>query len=153
MVVVCRAAQTEEEARECYEIAKKSSRQLGPVTPRQLIDHIKKGELLVAYIQTNIVGFIRWHRRLDNMSVIYEICVLGARRLQGIGRAMVNNLPLPIQLKVTEDNYEAHTFYSKIGFVRTNILEGKKRKLFVYTKLMPRGNTLNDFTTAQRPAD
>lgn len=77
---------------------------------------IAKTELHVAVIKNKIVGFIRWHRRRDGWSTVYELCVDESCRLRGVGRKLMRVVGLgPTKLKCHSENSALH-FYNKLGF-------------------------------------
>lgn len=112
-------------------IADKHTREIGFVLRPALIEHCRKGTLLVAVIDNSIIGFCNYHRRKDNISTIYEICVDDNYRNKGIARNLINEVPKPIQLKCSVDN-ESNIFYQKIGACMVDTLPGKKRNLNLY---------------------
>jgi hypothetical protein len=65
------------------------------------------------------------------VAVIYEICTPQEARGKGIGRAIIERIPLPIELKCPLDN-ESNHFYQHIGFRKVRVDPGKKRQLNVW---------------------
>lgn len=76
-------------------------------------------------------AFCHWHKRKDGISIIYEICVADEARGKGLGRKMIDLLPLPIRLKCPVDN-ESNKFYEHLGFKLVGIVPGRKRKLNIW---------------------
>lgn len=109
------------------QVASRYKKELGFILRPALVDAVKRGELLYSPLG----AFCHWHRRRDNVSVIYEICVPDEARGQGLGRAMVDQLPRPIRLKCPVDN-ESNGFYRHLGFELVTTEPGKKRELNVW---------------------
>ena len=81
---------------------------------------IAKTELHVAVIKNRVVGFIRWHRRRDGWSTVYELCVDESCRGRGIGRRLMKVIGLgPAKLKCHSKN-PAMLFYKKLGFKKVS---------------------------------
>lgn len=110
-------------------IADKYAKEIGFVLKPALIENIKKGSVIVAIDGSEVLGFVNYNRRKrDDVSVIYEIAVDKKYRGNGIGRKMIDFVPMPIQLKCPIDN-ESNNFYKANGFSHIGIEEGKKRQL------------------------
>lgn len=89
---------------------------------------IAKLELHVARINNKVVGFIRWHRRRDGWTTVYELCVDESYRRQGIGQQLMSVVGTgPVKLKCHSDN-PAIRFYKYLGFkvVSIEITKGGK---------------------------
>lgn len=106
------------------QIASHYKTELGFILRPALAEAVKRGELL--YHESG--AFCHYHIRRDGVTVIYEICVPGEARSQGLGRAMVERLPRPIQLKCPIDN-SSNGFYEHLGFRLMATEPGKKRQL------------------------
>lgn len=77
---------------------------------------IAKTELHIAVIRNKIIGFIRWHRRRDGWSTVYELCVDESNRRRGVGRKLMEVIGSgPAKLKCHSQN-PALCFYNKLGF-------------------------------------
>jgi GNAT superfamily N-acetyltransferase len=113
-------------------IANQHKSELGFVMLPSLREGIARRELHVAEYGRQLVGFVRWHRRRDDTSTVYEIAVDKSRRGENIGRALLFAVPGPIKLKCTVDN-PANAFYEHEGFKLAGIEEGRKRALNVWT--------------------
>lgn len=109
------------------QIAARYKQELGFILRPALVEAVNRSELL--YHESG--SFCHWHRRRDGVSVIYEICVPDEARGQGLGRAMVEQLPRPIRLKCPVDN-AANEFYRHLGFELVAVEPGKKRQLNVW---------------------
>jgi N-acetylglutamate synthase-like GNAT family acetyltransferase len=94
---------------DCYK------KELGFILRPALVEAVNRGELL--YHESG--AFCHWHRRRDQVSVIYEICVPDEARGQGLGRAMVEQLPRPIRLKCPVTN-ASNEFYQHLGLETAN---------------------------------
>jgi ribosomal protein S18 acetylase RimI-like enzyme len=113
-------------------IANQYKNELGYVMIPNLKRAIQKSELYVAEYGHQIVGFCNWHRRRDGWSTIYEIAVDRARTGEHIGRALLEAVPSPRQLKCTIDNLSANQFYEHVGMILTGIDPGRKRLLNIW---------------------
>lgn len=107
------------------QVAKKYTKELGFILRPALEEAVKRGELLYHPLTG---AFCHYHRRRDGVSVIYEICTPTEARGQGLGKKMIDILPLPIELKCPVDN-ESNKFYEHIGFKLIGTEPGKKRQL------------------------
>src|SRR6266851_5899389 len=112
--------------------------ELGFHSRQAFIDSCNKNELLVAKIDGQVKGFVRFHHRRDNLTTLYEIATAPEIRTKGTGRrlveALVSNcrkigsrcirLSCPVELP-------ANQFYETLGFVRSSRRSspGKNRPL------------------------
>lgn len=106
-----------------------NKRWLGFVSTAYMASSIAAGELHVATSGPAAVGFIRWHRRRDGWTTVYEICVDERYRQLGIGEqlmAVAGNGPL--RLKCHWDN-PACGFYLRLGFTKNGEYVTKGGKL------------------------
>ena len=62
---------------------------------------------------------------LDDINVIYEICVSDNYRNKGIAKQLIDNVLKPIRLKCPVDN-ESNKFYIHIGARLMETVGGKK---------------------------
>lgn len=90
-------------------------------------------ELHVATIDDQIVGFVRWHKRKDGLSKIYDVAVDKDHVGQHIGLALVGAVPYPVQLCCPVTN-KANGFYEHVGFRLIATEPGRKRQLNVWHK-------------------
>ena len=110
-----------------------NKRYLGWTNRAILGGSIGKSELHVARLDGNIVGFIRWHRRKDDWTTVYELCVDESYRKQGIGQQLMSVAGTgPIKLKCHSNNL-AIQFYQRLGFkiISTEITKGGKQLDFL----------------------
>ena len=97
-------------------IFRANKRYLGFTTWPILSSSIAKSELHVAVFCEHIVGFIRWHRRRDGWSTVYELCVDEPYRGRGVGRMLMQVIGTgPAKLKCHTAN-PALKFYDLLGF-------------------------------------
>jgi len=116
-------------------IWRKDSAFLGAIYMGALKERIEKQMVHIYEQDGQIIGFLEYRKRRDGVSVIYHICVLAEYRKQGIGKALINSLSLPMRLKVTGDNENAIRFYEHFGFNRiSSDFANTGRPLFVYEK-------------------
>ncbi|HPZ55674.1 MAG TPA: GNAT family N-acetyltransferase [Bacillota bacterium] len=100
-------------------------------------ESIKRGWLLVAKVDGEPVGFVRFRpRATDDVCTLYEICVSHSWRRRGIGTLLLDALKAHaqhhnkrwIRLKCPTD-LEANRFYLQYGFRKIGCSEGKARPL------------------------
>ena len=116
------------------QIASQYRNELGYVMRPAMRESMARRSLFVAVHDSRVVGFVNSRRRRDGMNVIYEIAVHREVRGQRIGAALLNAIPKPKRLKVTQDNERAIAFYEQSGMTRVGAEQGKRRSLFVYEK-------------------
>jgi len=113
--------------------------ELGFHSRQVYLDSLKKGELLIAKIDSRVVGFVRYHHRRDSRTTLYEIATLPEIRGKGVGHRLVDaliadcqrvgsrciRLSCPVELP-------ANRFYEAIGFIRSTRRSrpGKSRPLY-----------------------
>lgn len=112
-------------------LADSHRKELGFVLRPALIESIEKQEVLVAKIEDQIVGFMHWHKRKDNWSTRYHLCVNKDFRGKGIGKMLVEAVPKPNKGKCPIDN-ESNKFFRKIGAKFRGTEPGKKRSLNIW---------------------
>jgi len=115
-------------------IADTNKHTLGFVLRPALLENIAKQWVLVAEIDTAIVGFLNYRHRKDRQTTIYEICVAEGHRGYGIGRLLINALKAEshvIILKCPSD-IKANGFYAHLGFHLDRMEPGKRRTLNVW---------------------
>jgi ribosomal protein S18 acetylase RimI-like enzyme len=123
----------EEDIPAIKQIANNYKNELGYVMIPALKRAIIKNELWVATMGQQIVGFVNWYLRRDSWATVYEIAVLPERKRMGIGKALLDAIPYPIQLKCTIDN-PANKFYEQIGMQFIERQNGRKRQLNLYRR-------------------
>ena len=120
-------------------IADQHRAELGFHARQAYVDSLSKGELLIAKIDDQIVGFTRYHHRRDNQTTLYEIAMTSDARGKGIGRKLINalitdcqrvssrclRLSCPVELP-------ANRFYEAVGFIRSarRSRRGRSRPLY-----------------------
>jgi len=101
--------------------------ELGFHTRQSYVDGVRRGELIVATAGRRVVGFVRYHKRRDAATRIYEITTAPELRRKGVARQLVAavveecrrsdarmlRLSCPAELP-------ANVFYEATGFVRTS---------------------------------
>lgn len=97
--------------------------ELGFHSRQAFIDSSQKKELLVAKVDGQVKGFVRFHHRRDNQTTLYEIATAPDARTKGAGRRLVEavisdcrkvgsrciTLSCPVELP-------ANNFYETLGF-------------------------------------
>lgn len=119
------------EAKTIQNITRHFKHELPFVMLPQIQSSIEAGELFVAEVEQQIVGFVRFHTRKDAISTLYDLAVLPHYQKTGIGSALVFSVPAPIQLRCTVDN-PANRFYRRLGFRKLSTEQGKKQALNLY---------------------
>lgn len=123
-------------------VAKQAVRELGYTMPPVYRASIANEEMIVAYSDSRVVGFIQYHRRRDCIITIYKFAVDIEQRGKGIGRGMLEFLEQrnrdlllagSIRLKVIEGT-PAVDFYKAVGFTITETEPSKKTTLYVMEK-------------------
>lgn len=120
-------------------IADQHRAELGFHARQAYVDSLSKGELLIAKIDDQIVGFTRYHHRRDNRTTLYEIAVTPDARGEGIGHRLIDaliadcrrvssrclRLSCPVELP-------ANRFYEAVGFIRSTrrSRRGRSRPLY-----------------------
>lgn len=113
--------------------------ELGFVLLPSLREQIDRGQMLVATLGENLVGFVDFHQRRDGQITLYHIAVSPPSQQQGVGRALVSALEQfardknssRIALKCPTD-LQANQFYQDYGFRLDETLNGRKRPLNVW---------------------
>lgn len=113
-------------------IANRYKAEVGYVMYPALREAIGRHELFVAEVERQIVGFVRYHRRLDGISTVHELAVDRTCWHGKVGTALLCAVPHPIRLKCPVDS-PANTFYDHLGYTLIGIDPGKKRPLNIWS--------------------
>lgn len=111
-------------------IMKTMIEEIGYIQPMALREAIKRRELL---IDVGTGSFCHYHTRRDGVSVVYEIAVPMIYRGKGLGRKLLEQVPLPVRLKCPSDN-ASNRFYEAVGFKLVKMEQGKKKRLNTWEK-------------------
>lgn len=106
---------TADDAEICQDIARQWRDELPFVMRPALREAAARKQLAIAELDSSVVGFVHWYARKDGWNTIHEIAVDRAYLRCGIGLALFNNVPAPIQLKCKADNDRANGFYAALG--------------------------------------
>jgi ribosomal protein S18 acetylase RimI-like enzyme len=124
----------------CKTIADQHRDMLGFLTRAVFTEAAERQRLLVAAIDGQVVGFVRFnHRVRGTETAIYDICTDRQIQGRGVGRALVVALAAEcrrcnretIALRCPE-GAPANDFYAHIGFQQGAIEAGKRRRLIVW---------------------
>jgi ribosomal protein S18 acetylase RimI-like enzyme len=124
----------------CKAIADANRESLGFIVAAIFRDAIQRNHLLVADCDGEILGFIRYnHRKHDDVTTVYDICVKNSARLLGVGKLLIHNLVKSCKFNNKKTiilrcpkNLPSNTFYTSIGFKQLSIEQGRKRELVLY---------------------
>lgn len=124
-------------------LVNKHKKELGFVRKVTILQSILQGEILIAENGEQLLGFVRYHHRLDDQTTLYDIVVSSTTQRNGIGSALVNALAMEaytqnkhfILLKCPEE-LPANAFYESLGFVRWQEDPGKRRKLVIWKLIL-----------------
>lgn len=125
-------------------LADQHKRELGFINREILRKAIATQSLLVAPLHnqlhaTELVGFVHFYLRRDNIVTLYSIVVAAPYRQQGIGRLLFNELAsvasnkgkTHIHLKCPVE-LAANQFYQQLGLELVTVEIGKRRPLNVW---------------------
>lgn len=121
----------------CDKIARRCREELPFISRVQFASSIEKEELLLAEEGGEIVGFLRFHKRRDNLTTIYDLAISPDYRRQGIASRLIHYLDAPLRVKTTEENGSALALYKRLGFIGRGIISGKKRNLVLLETTAP----------------
>ncbi len=115
--------------------------ELGFVTRPALLESVKRREVYLAFIDSEVVGVIHYRHRRDGQTTLYHLAVIAAQRHYGIGRRLVNAMQgdakragqTSLLLKCPVD-LPANNFYHALGFDLLTSQDGKSRRLNVWHK-------------------
>jgi ribosomal protein S18 acetylase RimI-like enzyme len=123
-------------------VAKQAVRELGYTMPPVYRASIANSQMVAAYFDSRVVGFIQFHKRKDGIITIYKFAVDTELRGKGIGKGMLEFLEQrsrsvlhaeAIRLKVIEGT-PAVDFYHAVGFNTIDKEPSKKTNLLVMRK-------------------
>ena len=124
-------------------LATSHKNELGFVRKVTLTNSIIHQELMLAQIDSQVVGFVRYHHRLDMQTTLYDIVVTPNVRLVGIGKALIHSLVREASLLGKQavvlkcpSELDANNFYRHIGFERLKEDPGKRRSLVIWRLLL-----------------
>ena len=135
-------------------VADRHRTELGFIRTSILHEAQRKGWLLVAVRDKQVIGFANFRIRQDNNATLYDIVVDGPHRKQHIGKRLIQRLTWlvnvvggeHIRLKCPQ-SLPANAFYKKLQFIHTETETGKKRPLNVwhyFLPSLPRGFEFNE---------
>ncbi len=124
-------------------IADQNRRHLGFLTSSELTGAAKRGTLLIATVDTEIIGFLNFWFRRDSIATIYTICVALDHQRTGVGRVLLGELARlargagmnTLRLKCPVDE-GANSFYARMGFQCLQVIQGRRRRLNVWERLL-----------------
>lgn len=107
-------------------------KELGRVFRGDLMESLERGTLLVAELEETgqIVGYANYYPRRDGWNTLSSIAVFLPR--EGIGRALVSQIPRPIRLRCPPGNQTAELFYRRLGFVHKGTVLSRSRLLNIW---------------------
>jgi N-acetylglutamate synthase-like GNAT family acetyltransferase len=113
--------------------------ELGFVLRPSLEKSIHDREIIVAFHEDYLVGFVHYHHRKDQQTTLYHIAVHPSHRSCGIGQELVSRLradsresgKILIRLKCPV-TLPSNQFYQQVGFQLAGTEDGKERKLNVW---------------------
>ena len=118
--------------------------ELGFVRTSVLCEAQRRGWLLVAVKDEEIIGFANFRIRQDNNATLYDIVVDKPYRRQNIGKRLIQRLTWLVNVAGGEhirlkcpQSLPANTFYEKLQFTLTRTETGKKRHLNVWHYFLP----------------
>lgn len=128
MEVVVRLA-TEKDIPQIKKITDVDKKWLGFVSRAWMGASIAKGELHVVVVNSTVAGFIRFHKRRDEVVTIYEICIAKDFRRRGLGQQLISVLgDRYLRLKCHQDN-PACDFYKSLSFEVVGTFTSKRGKV------------------------
>lgn len=77
----------------------RSTRLFGFVNRTVIRTAIEKGEVNIVHHRGIIAGFVRFHKRRDETTTIYDLYVVPQYRRKGYATALFNSIPRPKQLR------------------------------------------------------
>ena len=118
--------------------------ELGFVRTSVLCEAQRRGWLLVAVKDEEIIGFANFRIRQDNNATLYDIVVDKPYRRQNIGKRLIQRLTWLVNVAGGEhirlkcpQSLPANAFYEKLQFRHMGTEAGKKRHLNVWHYFLP----------------
>lgn len=104
------------------------------------LDACNEGALIVALMNDEVVGFVRYHhRKLDQQTTLYDICVAESLRGKGIGGKMMTfmldhcrTLKRQTVLLKCPSHLDANHFYRLVGFTCIDTVPGKRQNINIW---------------------
>lgn len=126
---------TPDDAALCQRMTRQHPKSFPFVMLPALRECAERGTLLIVYVESQAVGFVSYRARRDGWHTIYELCVHKDWQRQGIGRALLYSVPMPVRLKCPVDLISSNAFYEKMGMRLERVDTSKKRALNVWVRL------------------
>lgn len=110
------------------------------ITRGAFLEAIQAGTLIVALKDNQVVGFLRYHhRKRDQQTTLYDICVIESERGKNLGQRMITTLigrcryvnRATILLRCPSP-LRANSFYKKNGFRCIDTVAGKHHDLNIW---------------------
>jgi N-acetylglutamate synthase-like GNAT family acetyltransferase len=129
-----------EEVDSIKKITDQNKNELGFVLKPALVRSVQQNEVLVVLENEEIVGFCNYHHRLDKRTTLHNILIIKRHQGNGVGLKLFLKMvdeakqigQYEVILRCPQD-LSANEFYRRIGCHLSNIEEGKKRRLCVWT--------------------
>ena len=125
-------------------VADRHRTELGFIRTSVFHEAQRKGWLLIAVRDEQVIGFANFRIRQDNNATLYDIVVDGLYRKQKIGKRLVQRLTWLVNVAGGEhirlkcpQSLPANAFYEKLQFTCTGTETGKKRPLNVWHYFLP----------------
>ena len=118
--------------------------ELGFLRTSVLHEAQRRGWLLVAVKDEEVIGFANFRIRQDNNATLYDIVVDKPYRKRNVGKRLIQRLTWLVNVAGGEhirlkcpQSLPANTFYEKLQFTRMGTETGKKRHLNVWHYFLP----------------
>ena len=104
------------------------------------LDACSEGALIIALMNDEVVGFVRYHhRKLDQQTTLYDICVAESLRGMGIGGKMMafmldhcRTLKRQTVVLKCPSHLAANHFYRLVGFTCIDTVPGKRQNINIW---------------------
>lgn len=80
------------------------------------------------FVGVRPIAFAHYRERRDGVRVLYNIGVAPGVRRRGLGRALLEHMGSPIELKTDAADPVSNAFYTALGFTRAGSTETKAGK-------------------------